>query len=556
MKKISKNLSFLLFSFSVVAVGLFNDFIAAAFSAVTAVILAVTVIRRKNLTLKLNLTSAFALSLPAFYAVSVLWAVDQGLALFGVFKFLPPALFLLLMTQRGEAPSDILRKIPYLAASVTVISAILMQIKPIADLFSVASRLSGTFQYSNTYAVFCLVSLIILLCDRSVSRWDIAVSLVLVFGILYSGSRSVFVLSGITLLVLIFRIKKNSAKIALISAIVISAGLFVLYALVFDKSYLLQRFTSISFTESTFVGRLLYWRDALPVIIRRPFGLGYMGYYFMQGSFKTGVYSVMFVHNDLLQIILDVGFIPFILFCIMVVRSLASKTLSFSVKLALCVFCAHAMFDFDLQFGAMLILFLLLTDTESGREYKLSCTGLISAFLSVILLCSSYFSVAAFLQFKGMHESAVSVYGLNTFSRIELLKTTSNVRKLKNDSEKIISQNKYVSLAYDALARSCFSQGNFEDVVKYKKLAIKYNYFDIDEYEDLCRMLISGIGLYGNSGDRVGVEYCKRELLSVERYISDAKGKISELGGMIRDQADFTLSSEVAEYMNMIKLEG
>ena len=45
------------------------------------------------------------------------------------------------------------------------------------------------------------------------------------------------------------------------------------------------RFLTTSLHSSTLLGRLLYAQDALPVILRHPFGLGYRSYTYMQGSF-------------------------------------------------------------------------------------------------------------------------------------------------------------------------------------------------------------------------------------------------------------------------------
>ena len=84
----------------------------------------------------------------------------------------------------------------------------------------------------------------------------------------------------------------------------------VIYSALFDSFGIFRRVLSLSFTESTFVGRFLYYMDALPQILRRPFGMGYMGYYYDQLSVQTGVYSVMYLHNDLFQLVLDTGWIP------------------------------------------------------------------------------------------------------------------------------------------------------------------------------------------------------------------------------------------------------
>ena len=80
----------------------------------------------------------------------------------------------------------------------------------------------------------------------------------------------------------------------------------VILAVAAGSAGILERFTNISFGASTFLGRILYVQDALPLILKHPFGLGYYGYYFIQQSVQTGVYTVVNAHNELIQILLDV----------------------------------------------------------------------------------------------------------------------------------------------------------------------------------------------------------------------------------------------------------
>ena len=68
---------------------------------------------------------------------------------------------------------------------------------------SVAGRLSGFFQYPNTYALFMLICLILVMWrfDYKKIDWlDIVYGVAAVFGIIMSGSRTVFVLTAVAVI--------------------------------------------------------------------------------------------------------------------------------------------------------------------------------------------------------------------------------------------------------------------------------------------------------------------------------------------------------------------
>ena len=58
------------------------------------------------------------------------------------------------------------------------------------------------------------------------------------------------------------------------------------------------------------------------MLLKRPAGLGYMGYYFLQPSVQSAAYTTKFVHNDFLQIGLDGGMIAMILAVILFIQSM------------------------------------------------------------------------------------------------------------------------------------------------------------------------------------------------------------------------------------------
>ena len=105
--------------------------------------------------------------------------------------------------------------------------------------------------------------------------------------------------------------------------------------------------------SSTWKGRILYDLDALKMIAKYPFGMGYHGYAYVQGRMQTGVYKTLFVHNDWLQAALDLGILPAVLFAAVMLRQLLKGSQSSMQKQILLLIMLHMLVDFDLQFTAI-----------------------------------------------------------------------------------------------------------------------------------------------------------------------------------------------------------
>ena len=86
-----------------------------------------------------------------------------------------------------------------------------------------------------------------------------------------------------------------------------------------------QRLLRLTLNSSTLNGRILYWYDAVKMIVKNPLGLGYMGYFFMQPQFQTGNYVTKYVHNDILQLVLDAGIVVAVLFVCLLYTSRTAK---------------------------------------------------------------------------------------------------------------------------------------------------------------------------------------------------------------------------------------
>lgn len=533
--------------------GLFHEFAACAAGIALAVCLAVSCGKDKKLVYYKNEAFEAVCLIALSYALSAFWAVDAGAAVTGFFKFLPLLLFALAAMRDGEDTDACLGVLPHYAAAVTAISAVLMQVPALSRYFSVAGRLAGFFQYSNTFALLLLAALIVELSKEKAAWYDFVTLTVLLFGIGYSGSRTVFVLTALSLLALLIFGKNRKRTAVFASAAALLALAAAVYAHLRGGEGIFGRILRFSFRESSFVGRLLYAQDALPLVLKHPFGLGYLGYNFAQGEVQTGVYTTRFVHNDFLQLALDIGWIPLAAFVFAVVKAFFKKGAPFHKRLLIFVMAAHAVLDFDFQYVAVFMLFLLLLDLKGGKrkELRLPAGGAVAA--AAMSLLFAYVGTAQGLIYFKRYAAAETIYPWDTKLCAELMAQSADMSEKEKYADKIIKSNDKVWMAHETKAFAAFSDGNFDCVIESMETALKTSPFTYKLYEDYCAMLIRGIGLYEKAGDANSAAFCREKLLQTADRLEKLPEKLSPLGRMIRDQPKTDLPAETAEYINALK---
>lgn len=547
LKKIRFMDVFVVFSFA--AIGLFHEFLACISGIALSIYLCRLVAKQGGMRFYVNLTSIAVLLIVCFYGLSVFWAVDSGEAFIGFFKFLPLLLFMLVLMQDPRQAAVWLKTLPYLAAFITVVSAVLMQVPVLERYFSTAGRLSGTFQYANTFALFLLVAILLIATKEKFSRADFVMLPILLFGLIYSGSRTVFALMIVSVVALLVFKKNKKHRLALAGLVAAAVGVSAGYAVLTGNFSSIGRFLTTSLTESTFVGRFLYFYDALPVILKHPFGLGYMGYSYMQYSFQTGVYTVRFIHNDFLQLLLDVGWIPTGAFVAAVFKSFFKKGTSLTKRLLLFVITAHTCFDFNFQYLAIFMLFILLLNYNDGEEKELSLTKTACGTVAVLLsVCFLYIGVGQGLSYFKIYTLSDRIYPWCTRNHIAMLASADagNSEKL---ADRVIKNNGYVALAYRVKAGNSYSEGDFREVIQNEKKAIQVSPFSYETYEEYCYFLINGIILYEKAGDTYSAEVCREELNAVAEQLKELPNRCSKLGRMIQDQPQTELPPDIQEYI-------
>lgn len=475
------------------------------------------------------------------YLLSVLWAVDHGMAPWGAVKFLPVPLFAVGMMQLSrEKRNQMLYLLPMLGVLMTIFSCLLTIIPMCRDFIMVNGRLGGFFQYPNTYAMYLLAGLAVLTMHN---RTEISgkkfcfQAVILIAGIFLSGSRTVWflLLFLILFLCIYFRKKEILLPIVAVFAGMIVIGIFA--RMVNDQADGIGRFLTTSFQSSTLLGRLLYMKDALAEILRNPFGLGYLGYYYKQGSFQTGVYSVRYVHNDILQIFLDVGWIPGVLFIVCLGKCMLSKRTVVMKKILLILFALHMLFDFDLQYMVMWFLLLLCLDVEGEqvrkKKYTNNKTGAAVLVTGVIIL---YFGFVMGVSAFSRRDIALAVYPWNTDLQIEELKSAAAPSDMDKIALDILSHNQYVSIAWSAKARAAYAKGNFAEVIEAKQKAIACNPYSLEEYIDYADMMQVGVRLYNQAEDTKSADICMEELRGIQKRLDEVKKRTSKLAWKIQDK--------------------
>lgn len=487
------------------------------------------------------------------YYVTTLWAVDSGMALMGGIKFTPVILYFFLICQMQDRKEKIIRFLPICATLMTLFSFIMMQFSAFEKTVTVAGRLAGFFQYPNTYALFLLISIIISVYrinPKHIDWLDGVNILSALFGIFMSGSRTVFVM---TLMVILFLVIQNKEvrKIA-VGCILVLAVIAVISVVCGIGS----RFTTISFYSSTLLGRLLYAKDSIALIIKHPFGLGYYGYYFMQQQVQSGVYSVVNVHNEFLQIMLDIGIIPAILFYGAIVKSIISKNNKGRNRLILIVLLLHSLADYDFQFMAVcfiLILFLDVTHIKEVSVPKLTKAAHILTAATVIIL-SIRIGASEILYMSDKCGKSLNAYSGNTRAKIALLIKESDTKEIEKTADSILESNKNAAIAYSAKSRADLGQGNVEEFVKNKLRAIQLAPYQFEEYVEYLEALNYCFNKFYESGDVKSAEFCLERAAAIPDMLKQVKDRTSWLGWHIKDSPKVVLSHEDLELIEEMRV--
>lgn len=548
-----------LFISSFFAFGLFYESIACIYCGAFGCLYAVMAIRRKKLVFYRNLQSVTICVIVLMYLLTCIYGVDAGMGWIGFLKNLTILFFLCCAMQLTEKEREsMLAYIPMIGSVMTLTGIVAYGISPIREIFYTADRLGSFFQYANVFALFCLMGLILLTGEESGkgrNKWlQILQTGLLILGIFLSGSRTVMLLMLAVCVVQGIRKKEWRIPIAIILILMFAAA--GIYVAATGNMQNLGRFLTTSLGSSTFLGRILYVKDGIRLILRHPFGLGYLGYYFMEPQIQTGIYSVRYIHNDVLQMALDVGVIPAILFLWMLGRNIFGRGGKFEKRLLVAVIGLHCLVDFDLEFTSIWFILILAMNLYRGREINIAA-GEKTAFYKIIALLLSvgslYTGLAMIPRYLGNPGMTVSLLPFYTEAKTELLEREEDSGKAEELAESLLKQNSYLAEAYDTLSVVAYQNRDYRQMAEYKQKSIENRKYYIEGYERYVIMLSQAIADANVQGNMELMQELMQKVPEVQEQLEEVEKTTDDISYRIKDRPEFTLEGEVADYIEQVE---
>lgn len=551
----------LIFISSFFAFGLFHEYMACIFCGIFGLFFLYLLSAKNNLLFYINTESISIGLLVICYLPAAFYGIDMGMGWIGFLKMLTVLFFLCCAMQLTEEEKEkLLGKVPLIGCIMTLAGILSYPFKPAYEFFFTADRLGGFFQYANVFALFCLIGCILLVGklektgERGVKIRLCLQFFLLIMGILLSGSRSVGILAVVCGCLIAIQKRTIRMQAFAVIGIAIAAAFFSAY-LTGNVQNIGRLFTA-SFHSSTLLGRILYAKDGLRQILLHPFGLGYLGYYFMESAVQTGVYSVRFIHNDYLQMALDIGIVPALLFVSVLGKNLFVREKKFENRLITAVMALHALVDFDLEFTAMWFLLILNLNLCHGKKiYFLSTRKqLIYKILAGALAAAGIYTGAAMIpRYLGNETISSALLPFYTEAQKEVLVQETDYKKAEYLAEKLLKQNAYVAEAYDILAMGAYQKNDYAAMSEYKKEALKLQRYHTEAYERYLILLSGAIEKAAEDQDNHTVQKLMKDVILLDRQRNQVKEATDNLAYKIRDIPDLTLSDEAEDYIAQIK---
>lgn len=536
-------------------IGLAYEYLILFATCVVLIVLLICVLKRRKITIYASVGSVAGLLMLIFSGVSVFTGLIPGESVFGFLRVLCASIWVLLLMQLSTEEKDqALGVIPEVAAVMTVVSALMYTMGSVANFVFNNGRMSGFFQYANTFALYLLVAFVIRTnqnCkhtakDKKEKVKQYLYPMIYLIGILWSGSRTTFFMTAAVILITIIRKKQVRKYYSLLTL----AGIVgvVVYVAVTGRMESIGRFLTTSITSSTLVGRVLYWQDAIRMLLSHPQGIGYMGFYFLQGKEQTGVYSVQFVHNEWLQMALDFGVLFLVAFVVLFVYQF--KHIDGEKRSILLLIGVHMAMDFDLQFMSILWVLLLSMDWQLGKkmiwdmETKKASKPLIWTFCFLFWGVSGWLGLGNALYQQGSFDASVAIYPWSLRAQEQYMLASSTAEEYEVRAKKVLSLYEDDAPALDIMALCEAEKGDYISVEQYKKHSLQVQKYRTECYDDYIMMMDTGAQQYKEMGDEAACEKCVKSLLEIPELLEEVEQNTNPLAYKINDKPNFTLSEK------------
>lgn len=460
-------------------------------------------------------------------------SVNTGMAISGFFRVLVWLVYYLyILTYTRAERKFVLTIVAYEAVFFALATSLAFCVDLLQSRENVNGRIDGLFEYANTWALYLLCSFVWILYEEKKSEKRKVFSLVsLTLGIFLTGSRGILLLLCGCLGFYLYQQRKNhQVKKTVIMAISLGVCLFFVANMLMD-GLLTFRLTELSLNSSSINGRLLYYTDALTILGDNPLGIGRGGYLYLQSIYQTGIYTVLYVHNDYLQMALDGGIVAGMAFFLLPLALWRGKTLELGSKICILLLWIHLMVDFDGQYMFILWFLVLLGAEPSLKTWNVKK---IHTFLSTgfLILSFSFFVLVYQKEFHGDYQSAYEMYPWDLSIAEKHLMTTLEKEEI---AQKIVELTPLSMVAWDYYAK--YSEGEPQLLGKFSYLQL--NRYDENAYEELLLLL--------TENQEKHPEITKSIAEDVLLILEETQEKTSPFAYRIYDKVDFSWAEEMKQ---------
>ena len=546
----------ILFWASFFCIGLFGSALTGLWGACGAGLLMVLYHKNGTFILRGSACAWCLLGVLGCALCTFVWGVDRGQVALGVVKlfaiFIGAVLFMQLSKrQRRELRDDI----PRVMCAVLVLGVPFCFVPALRNYFLTEGRYGSFLQYPNTMALLCLLGAVIMLekvVQRRGRRVEYVEIVLLAMGILVSGSRIVFVLTALTFVIYLLRYRALR-RILLIgaAAAVLTVGV---YLAVTGDTAVVGRFLTIFTNNNSLLCRLLYARDAFPMLLDYPLGMGAGGYASLAGTYATGVYQVRYVHNDILQIALDWGLPALALFLTAAVLSFRRGVCGFEGRMVWTLVIGHSLLDFDLQYAVVVLVLLLYADLydakplmlhRAERRFVISLCGVCGA----VLL---YVGTAVGLGHLGLTQISLSLLPFQTDLRSRVITQSTDLQIVQTQAQYILSQDAHNPQALSAMATVCYVTGDGVQSGEYFLRAIAAQPYERELYTQMVRALSASIAQAQEAEDTTRMLQMMGQIDEMARLRSQTLNETSALGHRLEHKPDLSLSAQEEAYISQV----
>lgn len=529
--------------------GLFFEF-TAALAGISLVVLLLYLIKKNGqIKIALNIYSVLLFFVFLSYLLVLPWSVDWGMGLIGFVKVSTVIIFILVLMQFDRTEIiESFKVVPWSGCVMVILTGITYFIPELSGYFIDAGRLGGFFQYANSFALFLLIGVIVIAESNVINSREVGKLAVLIGGLLLTGSRiSLIMLCGILIYYAILSPKLRKP------VILIGVGVLGIIAIAFllnGSSGAITRITTVFADSSTLLGRFLYARDAWFMLLKHPMGLGYMGYYYLQPQFQTGVYITRFVHQEFLQIGLDAGIPAMLAFLFICIRSFFSQRTAKMEKMILAVILIHACFDFDFQY--LIILYLLMMTLDFGESKILapdSAQMIAKVSLIAVGIIYSYFFIALSEERLGYRDNALKMLPFDTEIKIYALSQAQTEEAFEYWADAVLAQNKNITLAFEARAVVAANRNDYDGMAENMGKVLLNDPYNLEKYQEFLGGLETAMNYYNSQGDTKNLEKFARIALSIPDQLDEVKRRTSDLAYRIDDKPNLELTEKEKIYL-------